>query len=1221
MKKSGTRLMSLAMALVMCVGMVPTSVFADDNVDVDGEAPAVLDSETEVLPVLTYNAETGYVEVSISDAEKTITKYHISDTAVDATEVGDESVKTLDKFVDENIGADKYITFYTDTEAVGTIQYKEGVTVLPVNNGLVKTTLAQAYMTDSSYDSSEVVAYKAQIAADNQSIAALPNSSQKTFLQNKVNPYVTASSISDSVEKDITDATSGANIGTIFANYETRVAQVASITNADNFKAFLEVRLNDLKTALMSSTPSTGESSLLQAYPSMYAANGNYDVDKYVISGNNLVIYFKQNSSWSRVMDGELENWLHGTLLPYVSSYYPTFNNSVSSVTCIMPDVSGTTTKTFFYGANKLNSFDDDYMDELLEDVSNNFEEFVFDWDAYYVQYDASGKGTIGLIGYGDFGANESSWTRRDQADFRDWYTFDVAEAIYLATGCDVKISFVDWNNTVAAPTVTLTSASFGSNNTQFSQISTMLNREFDEYEDLEFSYTVNGTSKTVNIAMTGENFRENYDIWQAVDRSSFDNWVENVIALSVMAYQDSDIRIKLYDKRGDLIDTYELTYDDVSVDLEDVEDYLNNSYYSWGGIYWDFTVKSGTEGTVVNVEGDFRTSDDEWKDISSGDLAAWTQELALYIIESVPRNLTINIQNENGSTVKTYNYQRAGFVESYNFAQALNDSNLSYEGLDFEAAVEYGTSYVRVNLYGTNWDYRDDEWKDVKSTKEFKSWVEEAIGVPTASEFGKDVKVYIYDDENRQQTTFSFSKSIGNGNGVTSSISGIKDSLSKYAATLKGDKGDIKFTYTVSYTTPGDTSAITVKAKMNVASNNDKWTSKDTAAYNRLITVIKARASWAGKDVTINVVDSGNKTVDTIKSTKDDDILKKTTNTSYDPSKAYYELSSSAYSNNGNCSIDSVVAGYIADKASDFTQLQVLIDAQSSNGVKIDLPKGSVSLLKGEKVYLVFQMKGMDISLDCSALSNNTDYTISITPKTVGQNMGTTYIPYQYSIESNKDISITMKENSKLNGGTFKWSGTAWSITSSAKGTSMVVAAGGIAMNFTDISGSAYADDIRKLSAYGIMTGVGNNMFSPKTVLTRAEACQIVVNGVAPTTTPSGYFVDVSANAWYYDAVMKASNLGLVAGFGNGYFGPTQQLTYDQFVTILTRLGTVLGVQPVSGNASGFNCGDWARSYVGTLASLGVINASTYNGNKVVTREEAAHLLCSYLEAIGHIA
>ena len=60
------------------------------------------------------------------------------------------------------------------------------------------------------------------------------------------------------------------------------------------------------------------------------------------------------------------------------------------------------------------------------------------------------------------------------------------------------------------------------------------------------------------------------------------------------------------------------------------------------------------------------------------------------------------------------------------------------------------------------------------------------------------------------------------------------------------------------------------------------------------------------------------------------------------------------------------------------------------------------------------------------------------------------------------------------------------------------------------------------------------------------------------PSTNAETYthtYDDVSSNAWYYDAVMTLTEGGMLAGYGNGKFGPNDSLTRGQVTIIRTRL------------------------------------------------------------------
>lgn len=180
----------------------------------------------------------------------------------------------------------------------------------------------------------------------------------------------------------------------------------------------------------------------------------------------------------------------------------------------------------------------------------------------------------------------------------------------------------------------------------------------------------------------------------------------------------------------------------------------------------------------------------------------------------------------------------------------------------------------------------------------------------------------------------------------------------------------------------------------------------------------------------------------------------------------------------------------------------------------------------------------------------------------------------------------------------------------------------------YSDVASTAwYYDAVDYVSREGIMSGVGNNVFSPDTTLTRAQLCQILYNIEKTPYTGTGSFSDVSGNAWYSNAVNWAATQGIVNGTGNGLFSPDNPVSREQMVTILYRYATYknynLSALVSLSDYSDINLlSSWAEEAMQWAVSEGVISgttATTIAPQGTATRAQAATMLmrfCQRMEA-----
>jgi hypothetical protein len=97
---------------------------------------------------------------------------------------------------------------------------------------------------------------------------------------------------------------------------------------------------------------------------------------------------------------------------------------------------------------------------------------------------------------------------------------------------------------------------------------------------------------------------------------------------------------------------------------------------------------------------------------------------------------------------------------------------------------------------------------------------------------------------------------------------------------------------------------------------------------------------------------------------------------------------------------------------------------------------------------------------------------------------------------------------------------------------------------------------------------------------------------------------------------VRAAYALGIISGYGNGKYGPTDDLTREQAAKILTNTASIMGIEVSEADASaslqGFtDAGEisrWAQTSVGAVKHLGVMNgtsATTFSPKESYTAEQ----------------
>lgn len=176
-----------------------------------------------------------------------------------------------------------------------------------------------------------------------------------------------------------------------------------------------------------------------------------------------------------------------------------------------------------------------------------------------------------------------------------------------------------------------------------------------------------------------------------------------------------------------------------------------------------------------------------------------------------------------------------------------------------------------------------------------------------------------------------------------------------------------------------------------------------------------------------------------------------------------------------------------------------------------------------------------------------------------------------------------------------------------------MMVTSVAFAQSYSDVKeDDNYYEAIEMLSKLNILTGDdkdgdGVMDFRPNDTITRAEVVAVVcriqnLNGLSQTATP---FTDVPSSHWASGYVAQAAGQGIINGYGDGNFGPEDQVTYEQAVKMFVE---TLGYTPFVNANGGYPTGhltaaarygvldDVVGASVGAQATRGQVAQMAFN-------------------------
>lgn len=145
-----------------------------------------------------------------------------------------------------------------------------------------------------------------------------------------------------------------------------------------------------------------------------------------------------------------------------------------------------------------------------------------------------------------------------------------------------------------------------------------------------------------------------------------------------------------------------------------------------------------------------------------------------------------------------------------------------------------------------------------------------------------------------------------------------------------------------------------------------------------------------------------------------------------------------------------------------------------------------------------------------------------------------------------------------------------------------------------------------------GYMGGYGNGLFGPNDNMTRAQAARMFYNLLLEKDVPvTASFTDVPADAWYAEAVNTLASLGIIKGIGDGQFAPNRTITRAEFTVIAMRFANVSA--DVTNPFTDIATNDWYYTAVTSAVSYGWINGysdGSFRPQATITRAEVVTIV-----------
>ena len=169
--------------------------------------------------------------------------------------------------------------------------------------------------------------------------------------------------------------------------------------------------------------------------------------------------------------------------------------------------------------------------------------------------------------------------------------------------------------------------------------------------------------------------------------------------------------------------------------------------------------------------------------------------------------------------------------------------------------------------------------------------------------------------------------------------------------------------------------------------------------------------------------------------------------------------------------------------------------------------------------------------------------------------------------------------------------------------------------------------DDLNTEDHYAYLIGFTDGTIRPEAEITRAEVATIFFRLLTDEAreqywSQTNPYPDVDSDDWYNNAISTLTNMGILTGYDNGSFGPTDSITRAEFTTIAVRFFQSAYDHGYTGGYSDVDGTEWYARYIAAATALGLVEGmpdGTFRPLASITRAEAATIVNRTLGRAPH--